>query len=338
MNPIIAKLAVIFLGILGFLLALWIYHKKKRNEQMVCPFRGECGQVIFSRYSQFFGIELTHLGMMYYGFIVFAYTVMLLFHKLVVPEVVFVMLGISMVGFLFSLYLTGVQAFLLKRWCTWCLCSMALCTFIFIVTVVGIEFSVVKLFADYKGLIVLFHSIAAAIGVGAVTITDVFFFRFLKDYRISQDEADIMRILSDIIWFTLGLLVLTSIGLFVPATAVILIKTKFIMEIIITLVLIINGVVLNLVVHPRLVDISFGEESVDHTDELHHLRKLAYALGGVSLVSWYGVFILGSLSVIPLSFGALIALYAVLIIIAIAASQYFDYLVTNKKISPTALS
>lgn len=332
MNPILAKLVVIFLGILGFLLALWIRHKKKKNEQMVCPFRGECGAVIYSRYSQFFGIELTSIGLVYYAFIAFAYAVMSVWHVVVIPEVVFVMLGVTMVAFLFSLYLTGVQAFLLKRWCTWCLFSVALCTLIFITTIVGIEFNVAALFAQYKGLIVLFHAIAAAIGVGAVTITDVFFFRFLKDYRISHDEAAIMRVLSDVIWFALGLLVLTGIGLFVPESGALLVKAKFVMKMLIVLVLIVNGIILNLVVHPRLVEISFGERPVGHPGELHFLRKLAYALGGVSIVSWYSVFILGSLRNVPLGFEVLLGIYAALIVVAVAASQYLDHLMTNKKI------
>jgi len=331
-NLLLSKIIVIFLGILGFLLALWIRHKKKQQEPMVCPFKGECGQVINSNYSKFLSIDLTYLGMGYYIFIALGYWLMVMFPSIVVPEVVFIILGITTFAFLFSLYLTGVQAFILKHWCTWCLFSVALCMLIFIVTLSGIELDVVSLLAQYKGLIVLFHAIAAAIGVGAVTITDVFFFRFLKDYRISHDEAATMHVLSNVIWFALGLLVLTGIGLFVPASGVLLLKSKFVMKMLLVLILIINGVVLNLVVHPRLVDMSFGESSVSHPGELHHLRRLAYALGGVSIVSWYAVFILGSLRDVPLSFGELFGIYAILIVGAIAASQYMDYLMSHKKI------
>jgi len=72
-NLLLSKIIVIFLGILGFLLALWIRHKKKQQEPMVCPFKGECGQVINSNYSKFLSIDLTYLGMGYYIFIALGY-------------------------------------------------------------------------------------------------------------------------------------------------------------------------------------------------------------------------------------------------------------------------
>lgn len=332
MNPLLSKIIVVFLGILGFLLALWIKHKKKQQEPMVCPFKGECGAVINSRYATFLGIDLTNLGMAYYILLAMVYWVMIMIPSIVTQEVIFIVLGITIGAFLFSLYLIGVQAFILKRWCTWCLFSAALCVSIFAVTLAGVDLDVVALLAEYKGLIVLLHAIAAAIGVGAVTITDVFFFRFLKDYRISHSEAETMQTLSNVIWFALGLLVLTGIGLYLPESAALLLKSKFVMKMFLVLVLIVNGVLLNLVVHPRLVDISFGESHVHHPGELHHLRKLAYAFGGISLVTWYSVFILGSLRGVPFSVIEMLAGYAVLIVIVVAGSQYMDYLVAHKKI------
>jgi uncharacterized membrane protein len=332
MNPTLAKTVVIFLGILGFILALWISHKKKKKEPMVCPLTGECGQVINSRYATFLGIDLTYIGMTYYVVIAVVYGLMLVWGSLASPEVIFIVLGVTTFAFLFSLYLIGIQAFILKRWCTWCLFSASLCALIFIVTISGIQVDVAALLAQYKGLIVLFHAIAAAIGVGAVTITDVFFFRFLKDYRISHDEAATMQVLSNVIWFALGLLVLTGIGLFVPNAVELLATPKFLIKQLLVLVLIGNGIMLNLVIHPRLVHISFGEAKVDHPGEMHHLRRLAYASGGISIVTWYSVFILGSLRNIPLSFGQLFSIYAILIAVAIAGSQYMDYLMTHKKI------
>lgn len=332
MHPIIAKAVVIFLGTLGFFLAGWIRHKKKFKEPMVCPLQGKCGEVINSRYAKFLGVDLTVIGMAYYAFITLMYGLMLIWSLLTRPEVIFIVLAVTTVAFLFSLYLIGIQAFILKRWCTWCLASASLCALIFIVTISGIQIDVPALLAQYKGLIVLLHAIAAAIGVGAVTITDIFFFRFLKDYRISHDEAATMQTLSNVIWFALGLLVLTGIGLFVPDSVVLLAKSKFVMKMLLVLILIINGTLLNLVVHPRLVDISFGESHVHHPGELHHLRKLAYAFGGISMVTWYAVFILGSLRNVPLPFGHLFGIYAVLVTIAVAGSQYMDYLMTHRKI------
>ena len=77
-------------------------------------------------------IPVEILGIIYYTIIVVAYSTLLAMptlHEtaLLAPT----LLGLSAVAFLFSLYLTAVQAFILKEWCTWCLISAALCAIIF---------------------------------------------------------------------------------------------------------------------------------------------------------------------------------------------------------------
>lgn len=332
MSPILAKVVVIFLGILGFLLALWIRHKKTKQEPMVCPFTGECGEVVNSRYSKFLGMDLTIIGVGYYAAITLIYWMLLMFHSLVVPEVVFLLLTMTTFAFLFSLYLTGVQAFILKKWCTWCLFSVSLCMLIFITTIAGLELDVKALLLNYKGIITLLHTIAAAIGVGAVTITEIFFFRFLEDYRISNDEAEIMHTLSNVVWFALGFFVLTGLGLFIPMTESVLLQSQIVMKIFLALVLIVTGIILTLVAYPRLVDISFGEADVKDEGELSHLRRLVYAFGGISIVTWYSVFILEYIQDTGLTFGQLFSIYAILATVAVALSQYMDYLMSNRKI------
>lgn len=48
----------------------------------------------------------------------------------------YVVAGISAAGFLFSLYLTGVAAFILHAWCTWCTISAVTVTVIFVLAIV----------------------------------------------------------------------------------------------------------------------------------------------------------------------------------------------------------
>ena len=162
--------------------------------------------------------------------------------------------------------------------------------------------------------------------------TDVFFMKFLKDYKISQSESNILDTLSQIVWFALGMLILTGIALYIPAASEYLMKTKFVAKLFIVGVITVNGVLLNLLVAPKLVKISFGEESVDHPGELHHLRKMAFAFGGVSIVSWLSVFILGSLRSLPLSVGAILGIYVALVLAAVIGSQIFDHKVSQHKL------
>ncbi|MDQ5883129.1 MAG: hypothetical protein QG654_40 [Patescibacteria group bacterium] len=210
--------------------------------------------------------------------------------------------------------------------------SAGFTTFIFVTAIFGTDFSLVSLLVEYKGVVVFFHAFAAAIGVGAATVTDIFFFKYLKDYKISESEHKTMETLSGVIWVALGLLVLTGIGLFVPNSETLLESSKFLTKVVAVLVLILNGIMLNLLVSPKLMEITFGEEHHPMKGELHFMRKLAFALGAISISSWYVIFILGSLKSIPVSVGTGISLYVLLLVLAIVGSQAFDrYMIYKRK-------
>ncbi|MDQ5901415.1 MAG: hypothetical protein QG580_130 [Patescibacteria group bacterium] len=336
LEKIFFDLGPVFFGLAGFLLAGYVYSKKQKKENLVCPMNGSCDEVVNSRYSKFMGIPVEVMGMLYYAFIMLAY-VFIFINKSTVSDVFqFFMTSITIMAFLFSCYLVFIQAFILRQWCTWCLFSAGFSTFIFITAVFGADFSLVALLTQYKGVVVFFHAFAAAIGVGAATVTDIFFFKFLKDYRISESEHKIMGTLSSVIWIALGVLVLTGVGLLIQNQEVLMQSSKFLTKVVAVLVLIVNGAMLNLVVSPKLMDITFGDEHSHAKGELHFMRKLAFALGGISISSWYVVFILGSIRKIPISAGAGISIYVLILVLAIVGSQIFDrYLIIkrNKEIN-----
>ncbi|HBV01256.1 MAG TPA: hypothetical protein DEF00_02565 [Candidatus Taylorbacteria bacterium] len=129
---------VILCALCGFLLALFIHIKKKLSAPIVCPIGHSCDPVVHSDYSRFLGIPVEILGMVYYFLILLHYSLFSIFPAPGANELGFVFIGVSALAFLFSLYLTAVQAFILKEWCTWCLISAALCAFIFFA---GLELS-----------------------------------------------------------------------------------------------------------------------------------------------------------------------------------------------------
>src|SRR3989338_1491242 len=101
---------------------------------------------------------------------------------------------------------------------------------------------------EYRTAILIFHLIAAAIGLGGATITDVFFFRFLKDFKISEMEFGILKVLSQVIWFALALVIITGIGLYLPASERLLVSSKFLVKMVVVAVIVANGVILNLLI------------------------------------------------------------------------------------------
>lgn len=314
----------IIFGLAGLCVAGYVLLKKKRAQPMVCPLNGECDMVTSSKYSKFFGIPVEKLGVFYYGLIVVVYTLHNLVPWLLSDLVLFVMTGITIGAFIFSLYLIFIQAFILKKWCTWCLFSAGFSTFIFITAIFGLDFNLIAFLAQYKTAIIIIHALAAAVGVGTATVTDIFFFRFLKDYKISQSEHELMTTLSNIIWFALGMIVITGIGLYLPASERLLESSKFLTKVVAVSVVIVNGIFLNLVVSPKMMQMDFSGPHDHQKGELHFMRKLSFALGGISISSWYIIFILGSLKSIPVSFKTAVSIYALILCSAVIAGQVLD--------------
>ena len=325
----LTSLVLLALSFSGFGVVFYIAQRKRKKATMVCPLRGKCDAVVYSKYARFLGIDLTTFGLGYYGVLSLAYILKLALPS-VPPEFSFIVLGLSVGGLLFSIYLTAVQAFVLRQWCTWCVISALVTTLLATIGLLTTDISLVALLAEYKGLIVIVHALAAAVGVGATTVTDVSFTRYLKDFRIDQVESKSMEMYSQIIWLALGLLIVTGIGLYLPNTEILNESSKFLVKVIAVGVITLNGVLLNIFVTPRLTKMSFAAYKKELTPGMRRTRSIIFASGGVSIVSWYLVFILGSLRSIPLTFGLGLVGYAGLVLAAIIGSQLYE-LQTVKK-------
>jgi uncharacterized membrane protein len=131
----IIALIIALLGLGGFYLAYYISHHKKRAT-LVCPLNGSCDTVVTSSYSKLFGIPVEILGMAYYGLIAISYGT-LFFVPNEAPSILPPLaMALTAIAFCFSIYLTAVQALVLKHWCTWCLFSAGICTAIFVLVFV----------------------------------------------------------------------------------------------------------------------------------------------------------------------------------------------------------
>lgn len=325
-----AYLFIILIAILGLGVAWYIRMKKNVPHGMVCPLQSDCDAVVHSQFSVFFGIPIEILGMLYYGVIILAYAVITAFPVIASELVVFLLLVMSLVALLFSAYLTFIQAFAIKEWCTWCLTSAGFCTVIFFSSLFATEFGFVDLLATQKGLLVIVHLIGVALGVGGATITDILFFKFLKDFRISHEENDILHTVSQVIWFALALLIVSGIGLYLPEASALNQTPKFLAKVFAILIIILNGAFLNLIVSPKLVRISFGQKHEHQTGELKKLRKLAFALGAVSITSWYSALILATLPrSLPFNASDLILIYLGIVLLGVVGSQIMDYFIRS---------
>lgn len=321
---------IIFVGFAGVFLAYYLHHKKhQKKEHFICPFKGKCTDVINSDFSKFFGIPVELLGMAYYASIAIGYGFAVVFSAQV-PWLTGVLLTISFGAFLFSLYLTFIQVVVLKKLCTWCLLSAAFTTIIAALAVYGSLEVIGPFLGQYREGFLVLHLLGMAMGLGSATLVDFFFFRYLKDFRISKAEASVLSAISEFIWFALGIIILSGMALYLPEAASYNANPKFIMKALIVLILIVNGAFLNLVVTPKMVKISFGKKH-DHQDaELVKIRRIAFGLGPISIVSWYSAFILGALRETPFTFVELFLIYSTLIILGLLGGRLAERYYMNQ--------
>jgi uncharacterized membrane protein len=140
-NEVLIRVAILALGVCGFLVAKHIRNHKIKNTPLVCPIRFDCHTVVHSDYSRFLGIPVEVLGMIYYGLVSLSYLFFIFMPGIMPITLVNFLIAATLIAFLFSLYLIAVQIFILKKGCSWCIVSAFISALIFILTVVTYHLS-----------------------------------------------------------------------------------------------------------------------------------------------------------------------------------------------------
>ena len=144
MSGYIYTIAMI-LGFGGLSISSYIHRKKASAEPMVCPIGSNCEVVVHSDYSELFHIPLEMIGAFYYTIMILTYSLFLAFPELHNAGAAIIILEMTTVAFLFSLYLIYVQAVIIKEWCTWCLGSGLISSLIFLIELKIVGFDLMGL-------------------------------------------------------------------------------------------------------------------------------------------------------------------------------------------------
>lgn len=184
--------------------------------------------------------------------------------------------------------------------------------------------TVIEFFLQHKRIFLTFHLIGVALGMGGATITDILFFNFLRDFKISRKEAEVMRILSNVIMVALGILYLSGIALFFSDPAVFMQSSAFISKALIVVVITINGIAMHKFVAPFMVKFSFVRHPTKSHRTMHRMRAVAFAMGAISFTSWYSVFFIAMLKSYLLPSTTvlqILGVYALIGVVAVLVSQ-----------------
>lgn len=141
MNTLISKITptllialILIFSLVGFSDSLFLLIKKIAGGPIPCFIGTGCDTVASSPYSNMFGIPLALYGVAFYLFLggcalLYLDTKKIFFARLILP--------ISALGFLMSLYFIYVQKFLIGAFCVYCVISAIVSTILFVLGMVS---------------------------------------------------------------------------------------------------------------------------------------------------------------------------------------------------------
>jgi uncharacterized membrane protein len=265
---------------------------------MVCLVGHKCDEVVFSDYSKFFGINLEVMGYIYYAFISLFYVIYLFFPNLISDLIFFVTLGLTTGGLLFSIFLTYIQFFKLKSFCSWCLSSAAASIIIFFSSyslVLKSKPEIISFVESVQNYIKLFEFTTLIIGIGIFTVLEIIIFKFLRDFRITKEESKIIKAVNQVGWFVLFLYVLNNIGVYLPEIYSGSSKIAsmqggiFWIETIVVGLIVLNSFISQLNIIPTIIKSGVNLNIVP-VQKICLYRKIAILQSALSIILWYGLF------------------------------------------------
>lgn len=131
------EITLVALVIIGLLVSVYMTIYKITSNDSMCIGSKDCSVVNQSRYAEIYGIPVAVFGILGYAAIL---AVLLLernpgFFK---QNGTMLLFGLSLTGFLFTLYLIFLEIAIIKAYCPFCITSQVAMTFIFILSVIRV--------------------------------------------------------------------------------------------------------------------------------------------------------------------------------------------------------
>lgn len=183
----------------------------------------------------------------------------------------------------------------------------------------------IQLAVDLKPLITVAHVISVVAGMGAALMSDILFTFYGKDKKLTVTEVRTLGILSNTVWISLVFIILSGAGLFFSDVPRYLASTKFLSKMSIVIILLVNGTVLHRYVSKAMVQPHFLSDK-----RFGGTRRLAFACGAISVISWLVICTLGVLDSVPYAYGMIMAAYAAVIAVGITVALAVEQVTFRK--------
>lgn len=127
------KIIALALNIVGLVISGYLVYTKVFNTEVVCPENStfQCDLVQSTVYSKVAGIPVQFIGLAG-NLAIFAVLLLEGRNAFFTKYGIQLVFGMTLFGFLFSGYLTAIEAFVIHAWCMWCLGSATTMTLLFL--------------------------------------------------------------------------------------------------------------------------------------------------------------------------------------------------------------
>ena len=119
--------------LVGFCITLYlIINNVLSSNSLACGGIGDCNRVQNSSYAYFFDIPVSVLGASFYVFLIFLTSLQFYFNdRDYIRFIELICFSSSIIAWIFSIYLTYVEIFVIKEICVWCVATAFIVTVIF---------------------------------------------------------------------------------------------------------------------------------------------------------------------------------------------------------------
>ena len=178
---------------------------------------------------------------------------------------------------------------------------------------------VIGFFQDVKTPMTVVHVISVVFGMGGALMSDILFSFFAKDKNLNRTELLTLTILRSVVFYSLILISLSGLAIFLSNIERYMDSAKFLAKMSILFILILNGYLLNKYIWPHLINRNFFTLKKER-----NIRRLAFACGAISVISWLAVCALGVLNSLPMSYSLIMLGYFGVVLVGIMISLIIE--------------
>jgi uncharacterized membrane protein len=131
-SPPLNRMAIALLALVGVLISVYLtLHKFGVIGTLVCG-EGSCDTVQASPWAVFIGVPVPLIGLLGYGVLLAIALLGLQPDRAASRPIALLLFVLADLAFVFTAYLTYLEAFVINAWCRWCIASAVLVTLIWI--------------------------------------------------------------------------------------------------------------------------------------------------------------------------------------------------------------